>query len=265
MTTLTDTRQYSLRTALSGEVPVTVTDQGDGRVCLLLHGGGGPQTMQRFAGLLADTLGVRVVLPVHPGFAGSARPERLVAVSGLSDLYVALLDELDVHDVVVIGNSIGGWVASELALLHSPRVSAVVLLDAVGVEVPGHPIADFFSLSLEHMTALTFHDPEKFRIDPAALPPAVRAALPGNRASLGVYAGPTMSDPTLAARLADIDVPALVLWGESDQVADIAYGQAFARALPDAEFRLLADTGHVPQVETPHVVVDAIRAYLTAL
>ena len=182
----------------------------------------------------------------------------------MAALYVALLDALDVTGVSVVGNSIGGWITAEVALLHSPRVSRVILIDAVGIEVADHPVTDFFSLTLDQMSELSFHDPDTFRIDPSKLPPTAQAALPGNRASLAVYAGTTMNDPTLAARLAAVTAPVLVLWGEADRVADVDYGRAYAAALPTARFQLLTGTGHLPQVETPQQVLDAISTFAGA-
>jgi pimeloyl-ACP methyl ester carboxylesterase len=255
---------YTITTSETGPVEVTLTDQGEGRPFLLLHGGGGPQTVAGFAGLLASSKHVRVITPVHPGFAGTVRPDALASVPGLAALYVALLDELDLHNVTVIGNSVGGWIAAEIALLHSPRVSAVIVADATGIVVPGHPVADFFSLSLDQVAQLSYHDPVAFRIDPAALPPAVQAAMPGNRASLATYAGTTFDDPTLEGRLAAVTVPVLVLWGEADRIADPDYGRAFAAAIPGAEFRLLARTGHLPHMETPEQTLDAIWDFISA-
>jgi pimeloyl-ACP methyl ester carboxylesterase len=160
--------------------------------------------------------------------------------------------------VTVIGNSIGGWIAAEMALLASPRVSRAILVDAVGIEVPGHPIAEFFSLNLDQVFTLSFHDPEPFRIDPATLPPAAQAIAAGNRAALAAYAGTAMSDPTLAGRLAHVQLPTLVLWGDSDQIVDPDYGRAYAAAIPQARFQLLNDTGHMPQLESPQQLMNAI-------
>jgi len=258
------TTTHTVTVAGIGPVDVSIDDRGAGSPYLLLHGGGGPQTIAGFAALLAGTHAVRVITPTHPGFDGTARPERLSSVGGLAALYVALLDDLDVAGVMVVGNSIGGWIAAEVALLHSPRVSRVILIDAVGIEVADHPVADFFSLTLDQMSELSFHDPDTFRIDPSKLPPAAQAALPGNRASLAVYAGTTMNDPTLAARLVDVTAPVLVLWGEADRVADVDYGRAYAAALPTARFQLLTGTGHLPQVETPRQVLDAISTFAGA-
>jgi pimeloyl-ACP methyl ester carboxylesterase/quercetin dioxygenase-like cupin family protein len=245
-----------------GAVDLTLTDRGQGRTFLLLHGGAGPQSVTGFAGLLAsdDGGGARVIAPVHPGFDGTPRPDELTSIAGLAALYVALLDGLDLTDVTVVGNSIGGWIAAELALLGSDRVGRMVLVDAVGIEVAGHPVADFFSLTLDDVARLSYHDPERFRIDPAAMSETQREVMAGNRAALAVYGG-SMTDPTLRERLSGVGVPTLVLWGEADRIVDPDYGRAFAAAIPGARFQLLTGTGHVPQIETPRRLLATIRDF----
>src|SRR5262245_60135736 len=106
-----------------GPVEVTVRDRDRTRPFLLLHGGGGARTMAGFADLLAERTRSRVLLPTHPGFGGTPRPESLRSVADLARLYVGLLDRLDLTDVTVLGNSFGGWLAAEIALLRSPRVA----------------------------------------------------------------------------------------------------------------------------------------------
>ncbi len=241
-----------------GPIEVTVADYGSGQPFLLLHGGAGPQSVTGFAEKFAAAHGVRVLVPTHPGFGGTARPEALGSITGLAALYNTLLDRLDLSDVTVMGNSIGGWITAEIALLQSPRVSGIVLIDAVGIEVPGHPVADFFALTMDQVFARSFHNPEPFRIDPATLPPAARAVAAGNRAAIAAYAGASMTDPTLAGRLATLEIPTLVLWGESDGIVDVDYGRAYAAAIPMARFQLLPATGHSPQLETPDQVDRAV-------
>jgi len=133
-----------------------------------------------------------------------------------------------------------------------------VLIDAVGIEVPGHPVADFFSLTMDQVFQRSFHNPEPFRIDPATLPPAAQAIAAGNRAAISVYAGSAMADPTLLERLGSLEIPTLVLWGRSDGIVDVDYGRAYAAAIPKARVQLLPDTGHSPQQETPDQVIHAI-------
>ena len=258
MTTLT------LDLAGTGPVDLTVDDRGDGRPFLLLHGGGGPQTVAGFAELLATKEPARVITPTHPGFDGTPRPDGLAGMAGLAALYRDLLDRLGLDDVTVIGNSIGGWIAAELALLGSPRISGLVLVDGVGIEVEGHPVTDISPLSLDELARLSYHDPAAFRIDPAAMTDAQRAGMAANRAALQVYAGARMADPGLRGRLAAIACPALVVWGDADRIVDPGYGRAYAAAIPGAWFELLAETGHLPQLESPELLLRAVWAFAEA-
>jgi len=242
-----------------GTVELTVEERGDGRPFLVLHGGAGPQSVTAFAQLLADEGHNRVLTPVHPGFGGTPRPDELNSVAKLAVLYGDVLDDLLLEDVTVIGNSVGGWIAAEMALLGSPRITRVVLVDAVGIELKGHPVADVSGLSVPEIQALSFHDPTPFRVDPATIPDAQKVIMAANGAALAVYAGsPAMADPTLLGRLSGLAVPTLVLWGESDQIVEPAYGQLYAAAIPEARFEVLPATGHMPQMETPDLVLNAV-------
>jgi pimeloyl-ACP methyl ester carboxylesterase len=254
---------YQLDVSTIGPVDLTVDTFGEGQAFLLLHGGGGPTTVALFAQTFAALHGVRVVVPVHPGFGGTTRPESLRTVRQLAALYVALLEELEARDVTVIGNSMGGWIASEMGLLDATRLRGVVLVDAVGIDVSGHPIADFFSLTLSEVFELSYFDARPFLFDPTTLPPEVQAIQAGNRASLAVYAGESMNDQGLERRLAAMSVPVLVVWGDSDRIVDPDYGRAFAAAMPSARFVLLSRTGHLPQLETPDKLAAAIWAFST--
>ncbi|MFZ0664132.1 MAG: alpha/beta hydrolase [Acidimicrobiales bacterium] len=242
-----------------GPVEVTLEERGEGRPVLLLHGGAGPQSVAAFAQLLAEKDDRRVITPTHPGFGGTLRPEKLNSVGKLAALYLGLLDDLGLEDVMLIGNSVGGWIVAEMALSGSPRIGSIVLLDAVGIEVEGHPVADVSGLSVPEIQALSFHDPTPFRVDPATISDTQKAVMAANGAALAVYAGsPAMADPTLLGRLGGITVPAVVLWGDSDQIVVPAYGRAYAAAIDGARFEVLAATGHMPQMETPDLVLRAI-------
>jgi pimeloyl-ACP methyl ester carboxylesterase len=140
-------------------VDLTVDEIGTGRPFLLLHGGAGPASFLPFASYLAEHRPGRALVPTSLGFNGTPRPDDIADVRALAGLYVDLLDELDLADVTVVGNSIGGWVAAEIALLASPRISNVVIMNGVGIAVPDHPVADFFSLTLDQLTELSYHDP----------------------------------------------------------------------------------------------------------
>src|SRR5260221_1982653 len=133
---------------------VRFNEQGSGRPMLLLHGGGGPQTMFGLAS--ARSTRAHVLVPTHPGFAGEPRPEWFDSIDDLAFAYLDLLERLDLRDVLVIGSSMGGWIASAMALRDTTRLSGVVLVDAGGIRVDGHPIADVSSLPPAELSALSF-------------------------------------------------------------------------------------------------------------
>ncbi|SER24154.1 alpha/beta fold hydrolase [Microlunatus flavus] len=256
---------YELTVEGVGRVPLTVDEQGEGRPFLVLHGGAGPQSVAAFSHLLAERLGVRVLTPVHPGFAGTPRPDALHDARGLAAAYAALVEHLDLHDLSVVGNSVGGWVAAELAALVGGSAGAhrwrdLTLVGAVGLEIADHRPADFFALTLDEVAELSYHDPDRFRLDLATLPPAVREAMPGNRAALAVYGGASMTDPTLVGRLGRITVPTLVVAGEADRIVDAEVARAYAALIPGARFVLLPETGHLPQIESPEALLSLLEA-----
>lgn len=265
MTTLKNQPAAEQRTVDVGRVPVNATHVGEGRPVLLLHGGGGPMTVLPWGTAFAAEQAVEVIVPVHPGFNGTPRPESLSTPRGLAELYVRMLDTLGLEGVTVVGNSIGGWIAAEIAALGSPRVSGVVLVDAVGLVVPGHPYADFFSLTPAEVAARSYHDPERFGLDPSKLPPEAQAAMAGNRATLAVYGGGDMADPTLASRLPSIDVPVLVVWGAADRIGDPEVGEAYADQIPGARLDVITDAGHLPQIETPSRLAEIIASFADAV
>ena len=238
---------------LSDHVELTVSDRDRTRPYLLLHGGGGVATVRGFADLLAERKHSRVLVPTHPGFSGTARPEGLATTRDLAAVYVTLLDELDLTDVTVVGNSFGGWIAAEMALMGNPRLSQAVIVDGIGIEVDGHPMTDVSGLAPADLAQLSFHDPAK------APRPSTGSTGPGpDIAALVAYAGPTMSDPTLAERLTHVDLPVHVIWGESDGIVDPDYGKAYADAIDSAAFTLLPRAGHLPQLETPDALLSAV-------
>jgi pimeloyl-ACP methyl ester carboxylesterase len=215
-----------------------------------------------FGDLLAARKRARVIMPVHPGFDGTPRPDGVSSVRDLARLYAGLLDRLDAWGVTVIGNSIGGWLAAELALLDSPRVSGAILIDAVGAEVPGHPVTGVSGLRPDQLRALSFHDPVRFAPNPASTDPDGPGPTPemvqANMAALFTYGGPTMSDPTLLDRLKGLDLPVHVIWGESDGIAGPDYGRALAAAIPGSHFTLMPKAGHLPQIEAPEELLGVI-------
>lgn len=242
---------------LAGALKLTVDRRGNGKPLLLLHGGAGPASMRP----LFDGLdGFGPVLPTHPGFDGTERPDWMDSIVDLAECYIALLDELELQDVVVVGNSVGGWIAAEMAARQPSSLAGVILVDAVGLEPTGRtgPIVDPRTMPPQDLIKLSFADPTKAR------PPSPDAAeqMQANQRVLAIYAGdPFMHDPMLPERLSGITVPSLVLWGRQDGIVTPEYGQEYARRMPGARFQIIDNAGHLPQIEQPEQTAQAIRDF----
>jgi mannose-6-phosphate isomerase-like protein (cupin superfamily) len=143
-------------------------------------------------------------------------------------------------------------------------VAAVILADAAGLVVDSAPAADFFSLTMDQVAQLSYYQPDKFRIDVDALPAPAKAAMAANREALALYGGPAMADPTLLGRLPAIAGPVLVVWGAADRMIPPEHGLAYTRAIPGAQFQLISDAGHLPQLETPATLLRLLREFLLA-
>ena len=241
------------------DLALSFDDRGSGPAMLVLHGGGGPLTVARFVEAMSAQ--ARVIAPIHPGFGGTPRPATFDSVEQIADAYVALLDRLGLRDVLVVGFSIGGWIANAIALRAGDRLRGLVLVNGAGIVVDGEPCADVFSLTPKQLSALSYHDPARFGIDPAALSDAQKAGMAANMRTLAVYGrARDMGDPHLRARLADVRVPVLVVWGDSDRVVTPAYGRAVAAAFPDARLEIIERCGHMPQIEQPARLLELVAA-----
>lgn len=243
---------------LSG-VKVRFSQRGNGPPVLLLHGGEGPFEDRRFVDLLSEQF--NVIIPTHPGFGGTLIPEHFDHISDLVFLYLDFLDELNLQKVVLVGFSMGGWIAAEIAIRNDSRLAQLVLVDAVGVKVGGREerdIADVFALSYENLIELTFHN--------VALAPTLETIseeelqiIAANRTALGVYTWePYMHNPKLVKRLHRIKVPTDFIWGRSDRIVSADYGQKYCSMIRNAKMTILDKAGHLPHLETPDVFADTI-------
>ncbi|AYV32796.1 Lipase 3 precursor (plasmid) [Streptomyces sp. ADI95-16] len=244
------------------DLPLTLTEAGTGRPCLILHGGGGPSTVAGLTSHLAQTM--HTITPVHPGWDGTHRPRWLTGIDDLALAYLHCLQDRGLRDVLVVGSSIGGWTAAEMAVRDTAAIiTGLVLIDSVGVHVEAEPITNLFAPDAPGVAEYARHDQARFHRDPETLPAGQAALHRDNMTTLRLLAGdPYMHDPKLLRRLRRVDVPALLLWGESDRIVTPAYGAAYAEAFADARLQVIPGAGHLPQLEQPEATFAAIDGYL---
>jgi pimeloyl-ACP methyl ester carboxylesterase len=246
------------------DLGIAIDQRGAGRAVVLLHGGAGPNSVLPFAERLSGSY--HVITPTHPGFGGTERAEDISSVKDLAGLYSDLLTRAGLSEVLLVGFSIGGWIAAETALVDQALIAGLVLADAVGITVPEQDVLDVFSISPSQIADFSYHRPQAFRIDLSKLTEQQAAGFKANFAALAVYGkAQNMQDPDLGQRLARVTRPALVLWGESDRVVSREYGEAFAEAIPNSRFELIAECGHLPQIEQADITLELVREFEQSL
>ncbi|MGA7490108.1 MAG: alpha/beta fold hydrolase [Xanthobacteraceae bacterium] len=239
-------------TELAG-VRIELVERGSGRPLLLLHPAIGIKSTDRVIDALARSF--RALAPSHPGFGRSELPAAMTTVDDLAYFYLDVLDALDLRDVVLVGLSFGGWIAAEIAIKSTQRISHLVLADAVGIKLGDREhrdIADIFALKQSDVDRLAYHDPAAAAVDHTAISDDDALIMFRNREAAALFAwSPYMYDPKLAGRLHRIRVPTLVLWGASDRIASPDYGRAYSRLIAGAQFELIEQAGHYPHLERP--------------
>ena len=246
-----------------GEIELVLHEAGDRPPLLFLHSGGGFEPEDAFVAMLARRY--RVIAPSHPGFGHSSLPDWMDAIDDIAHVYLELMDRLGLPRVKMIGCSIGGWIAAELATKTPDRFEKLVLVGPEGVKTGRRDqldIPDIFALPQEEMARLRFHDPAKAKIDLAKLSPEQLRIIARNNESLALLVWePYMHNPKLAHRLHRLTMPVLMMRGASDGLVSAEYLARYAKLVPHARIETIEAAGHLPQLERPEAFVQKIVAF----
>jgi pimeloyl-ACP methyl ester carboxylesterase len=243
---------------------IEAIERGEGRPILFLH----PEIgIDPKAAVLAELArGGRVVAPSHPGFGRSDRARSMTTVDDLAYFYLDLLDTLDLSHVVLIGASLGGWIAAEIAIKTTERISHLVLANPIGIKVGDRQtrdMVDIWSISESEFAGLAYFDPRAAACDYKLMPEAdVLVAARNREATARIAWSPYMHDPKLKGRLHRIRIPTLFLWGASDRFLSEPYGRAYCAGISGARFELIERAGHFPHLEQPEEFTRRVFAFV---
>lgn len=231
---------------------------GQGPLVLFLHGtGGSSRAWSNQLRRLSQTH--KVVAVDLPGYGDSELGDAVHSVSDYVPFLDAWMESAGWESAVVVGSSMGGRLALQLALDYPHRVRALVLVNASGLRLPEHPMMSPADVSPADFMKALFHRPSHQFVAARAvstLPPWYDTM---KRLSAGG------ASPDLAGRLGEIHVPTLILWGEHDQVIPPPYAEAFHEGIPNSQLKWLKSCGHVPMLERPGEVNDAFMEFLSQL
>ena len=249
-----------------GEIELELHQGGSGPPLLYLHGGSGPAASAPFLATLARRF--RVIAPSHPGFGGSSLPIWIDSIDDYAHLYLELIDRLAITGVTLVGHSIGGWTAAELATKSTHDISKLVLIGPVGIKVgpvDKLDIPDIYAMSQEQMEKLLFADPDRWRPDPSKMTDADLLIRARNRQTLALVTWePYMHNPKLKHRLHTIDCQTLLIRGAQDGLVSKDYAAAYAGLIPGAKLVTIDGAGHSPQIEQADRFIAEIERFAAA-
>jgi pimeloyl-ACP methyl ester carboxylesterase len=245
-------------------IRIECIERGSGRPLLFLHPGIGLDTNAAVLDRLAAR--ARLIAPLHPGFGRSEVPRSFTTVDDLAYFYLDLLDQLDLREVALVGVSLGGWIAAEIAIKSTQRLSHLILANPVGIKVGDREtrdIADIFAITEPELNTLAWFDPKLAERDYRAMDEADVRVIARNREATARFAwSPYMHDPKLKGRLHRIGVPTLFLWGAADRILSEGYGRAYCAAIPGARFERIERAGHYPHLEQPDEFARRVFAFI---
>jgi len=259
---------------------VHLRDEGprdDQTPIVLLHGTGASlHTWDGWVEALKDSHRViRYDMPAF-GLTGPS-PGGNYAIENYVAVVLAVLDQLKVKRCVLAGNSLGGYVAWATAVLHPERIERLVLIDASGYPYQSQSVPIGFRLARTPVLNRLMRDvlPRSFVEkslknvygDPSRVTPALvdryfdLTTRAGNRRALAERFRQTQPGP-LAARVPELRLPTLILWGGRDRLIPPEFGDRFHKEIAGSTLVRFEDLGHVPQEEDPARTVAAFKEFL---
>jgi pimeloyl-ACP methyl ester carboxylesterase len=246
---------------------IELTRFGRGKPMVIFHGPwGNPGRLPYLDELSID---FEIYLPTHPGFGNSQRNPSLETIHDLVDFYMDFLDYFGLDSPTLMGFSLGGWLAAELAATRPDQLGKLVLVGAAGLRIEEARIADIFLLTRPELMALTFYDAQSVKelaqLCPETPSEQERDLKERSQIMAQILAWkPFMHNPKLPYRLHRISIPTLLIWGREDGVVPLPHGEAYAKAIPGAQLKVIDRCGHAPQLERPAEFVSLVKEFLLA-
>jgi pimeloyl-ACP methyl ester carboxylesterase len=244
-------------------VSVRVRRAGAGPAMLFLHGAGGwPASLPFFERLSRH---YALAVPEHPCFGASDDPQWIRSVGDLAMYYLDLLDHEYAAPVHVVGHSLGGWTAAEVAVRNTGCIASLTLLAPAGIRIKGISPGDNFIWSPEEAAHNRFHD-QSFADALLQAPPPTEQQLDielqTKLAAVKFGWEPRWLNPDLEKWLHRITVPTHVIWGREDKILPSAYAKLWGERVAGAQITMIEACGHSPHVEQAEPVADQVIAFL---
>jgi len=242
-------------------VKLHVARAGSGSPVVVLHHDIGSPDRLDFYDSLAERFDVLV--PRHPGYGKSERPQWLRGVLDVAVMYQWLLSGLGVDRASLIGLGFGGWIAAEMATMAPREFHRLVLVGAMGLKPPEGDILDQAILSYIDYARAGFHDQQAFaRVYGDVSTDQLVEWDICREMSFRIAWKPYMYNQTLPHLLGGVRAPALVVWGDDDKVVPRSAGERYAALLPKARFEIVRRAGHCVEMEQPEALNALVGPFI---
>jgi pimeloyl-ACP methyl ester carboxylesterase len=240
-------------------VKTVVYAAGSGAPLVYLHGAG---TFPGFSFAQRWTKRFQVFIPYHPGFGESGDDPRIDSMQDYVLHYLDLFDALKIDRLNLVGSSLGGWLAAELAVTQQHRLNRLVLIAPGGLVVDDPPAVDLFTVPPANLPGYLVRDP-------AVLAPFMPTGhdlefMTQRYREITATARLTFENPTgnrkLAQWLHRVHTPTLLVWGEDDGIKPLAHAKVWQKLLPKARLDTVSNAGHLVLEEQP-AVADVIAHF----
>lgn len=259
--------QFTRNTATVGELTISYLKGGRGRPLLYLHGLGGWGRWESYH--LAMGITNLVYAPQLPGWPDGQIPSNVTSVRDYAGIMRQFLDAVEVNTVDLVGHSFGGWIALSLAVEHPQRVAKLVLVDAMGLDVPAAPAANLEAMNEEAFLRAAFAQTGEvvIRGDFGGVVEDVRQGQEfqkqwKSREIIARLVRGQYADPELTQKVNTLTTETLIVWGREDGVVPWRHGEVLAAAMPHARLAVIADAGHTPMREKRETVQRLVHNFL---
>jgi pimeloyl-ACP methyl ester carboxylesterase len=258
-------RQWRDEHARVAGADLTVVKGGAGKPVLILHDELGFPGWLKWNAALAERR--TLIIPMHPGYGVSAAPEWIRDVRDLAGFYSIFIRQQKLAPLDVIGFSLGGWIAAEMAAANPDQFARMVLVAPAGIKPSQGEIADFFQMMAPDQLRATVRDPEatpEFDQLFGGIGPQAFSLMEEARAQTARLAWqPFMHNPSLGRLLEVVDsLPTLLIWGAQDAIVPISAANDYQRAIKNSKLVAFENCGHRPEVEMRDRFVREIQNFL---
>lgn len=249
------------------DTQVEVYSAGAGPALLYLHGPEGSWKWKPFHEELARTH--KVYVPSMPGFNGTQRPGWVATITDVAHFMQHVGQTLGLDRYILMGASMGGWVAAEMAAMSHPQLSGLVLVDPAGIKPQKKEIAEIFMVGADTREKLRFHAPSQVddygQYIRALTEEETDIEYSNREMASRICWRPYMHNPSLPHYLKKVTTPTLIIWGRQDAIIPVECGELYKQALDNASLTIIDNCGHSPHYEKPQEFHAAVGEFLDGL